>query len=309
MSSNCCVCDSEGHETIQRRDAKSFEPLELHECLSCGHVQQGKMPSDQELLTYYSHHYRSDYKAVYKPKNKYIFRAGRIAIERLKVLEPYQGSGKSLLDVGAGGGEFVYLAKRSGWDATGIEPNVGYSEFARQEYDVQVRTATLNDQPSGMVDVVTMFHVLEHMPRPRLSMQLIHERLNPDGLLLIEIPNLLQKDASPHNVFFKAHVQYFNRDTLLLLTSELFECIEVQDTGNLRALFRKRSVADPARSPSPEAVRENSARFHSKGWAQYLFQGGGWRKPFSRIRRHFAERAIQSYAPREILDRIYSAET
>jgi len=59
MSSKCCVCDSESHETIQRRDAKFFEPLELHECLSCGHVQQGKMPSDQELLTYYSHHYCS----------------------------------------------------------------------------------------------------------------------------------------------------------------------------------------------------------------------------------------------------------
>lgn len=276
--------------------------LELLECLQCGHVQQSCIPSADELLTYYSHHYRSDYKAVYAPKKKHIWRAGNVALDRLQVLEGFRGEKQRLLDIGAGGGEFVYLAKKFGWDSTGIEPNLGYSEFARDNYEVEVVTGCLNDASASAVDVVTMFHVLEHMPDPISTMGCIHGRLRSGGLLFVEVPNLLQKDASPHNIFFKAHVQYFSKDTLLFSASQFFECLTIKDTGNLRAVFVKREQPRAPVPPSMRVVGENSRRFHQKSWLEYIFAGGGWRKPISRIRRLPAERASESLHPREILD-------
>ena len=211
----CCLCQSESLSGFIRPDAKSSERIALGECARCGHVQQVNMPSPEELATYYSHHYRSDYKAVHVPKKKHVHRAGRVALERLQMLQNFQESRRSLLDVGAGGGEFVYLASKRGWTATGIEPNLGYSEFARNEYGVEVRTGSLGDAAFEPVDVVTMFHVLEHMPDPQASVQRVYERLTPQRFFFVEVPNLIQKDSSPHNIFFKAHVQYFNKDTLL----------------------------------------------------------------------------------------------
>jgi 2-polyprenyl-3-methyl-5-hydroxy-6-metoxy-1,4-benzoquinol methylase len=262
------------------------------------------MPSPEELATYYSHHYRSDYKAVHVPKKKHVHRAGRVALERLDMLRAFQGDRRSLLDVGAGGGEFVYLATKRGWDATGIEPNLGYSEFARTEYGVEVRTGSLDDEVSECVDVVSMFHVLEHMPDPQASVQRVYERLTPQGLFFVEVPNLIQKDSSPHNIFFKAHVQYFSKDTLLFVTSRYFECLTMEDKGNLKAVFRRRGHPKEPLLPSTEVVASNAARFRAKGWIEYLIEGSGWMKPFSRLRRSREERAVGSLAPRQILDRV-----
>jgi 2-polyprenyl-3-methyl-5-hydroxy-6-metoxy-1,4-benzoquinol methylase len=305
----CCLCQSESLSGFVRPDAKSSEPIALGECMKCGHVQQVNMPSPEELATYYSHHYRSDYKAVHVPKKKHVHRAGRVALERLQMLQKFQEGRRSLLDVGAGGGEFVYLASRLGWDATGIEPNLGYSGFARNEYGVEVATGSLDDEAHRKVDVVTMFHVLEHIPSPQQSIQRIYHRLLPRGLFFVEVPNMLQKDASPHNIFFKAHFQYFNKDTLLFLTSGHFECLTLEHVGNLKAVFRKRDEVMPARLPEQSVVSVNASRFRAKGLIEYLFEGGGWKKPFSRLRRSRAERAVESLEPRQILDQVLSTSS
>ena len=150
-----------------------------------------------------------------------------------------------------------------------------------------------------------MFHVLEHMPDPQASIQRIYERLAPQGLLFVEVPNLLQKDASPHNIFFKAHVQYFNRDTLLFLTSRYFECLKMEDHGNLKAVFKRRAIPEEPQLPPPEVVSANSARFMAKGWVEYLFEGGGWRKPFSRLQRSVGERVAEQLTPKQVLEQVF----
>jgi len=300
----CCLCLSKNGSSLLRRDAKSGKRLELLECSECGHIQQKNVAQDEELINYYSHHYRGDYKSVYSPKKKHIFRAGVVALERLALINRYLGGQNRLLDIGAGGGEFVYLANRLGWDARGVEPNFGYSEFARENYEVEVQTGTIEANNSREVDVATMFHVLEHMPDPRMTMQLIHSQLSSGGILFVEVPNILQKDASPHNIFFKAHIQYFNRDTLLFSASEFFECLAIEDNGNLRAIFKKLERLRGPIPPSESALSQNSQLFRNKGWGEYLLEGSGWKKPFSRLKRVLSERAVEDLQPREILDRM-----
>ena len=218
---------------------------------------------------------------------------------------PTNLSNKILIDVGAGGGEFVYLATKRGLNARGLEPNIGYSEFAHREYGVSIKTQSIESLAEGSADLVSMFHVLEHLPKPTWAVEKIFRALRDDGLLFLEVPNILQLDASPHNIFFRAHLFYFSLTTLASLTSPFFTLIASEVDGNLRLLFKKRPVISPMRLPSQGSVQKDLARYHQKSWWTYLTTGKGYRKLFSRPKRIFEELSIRSHRPRDLLDTLH----
>ncbi len=305
---SCKLCDAHQAKISEHKDAKSGEILSIAFCQSCGLVQQTEIASDEALKIYYSHHYRTDYKNTYKPKLRYVFRAGNAALKRLEFLQRVisKPEAKSLIDIGAGGGEFVYLAQKSGFLARGIEPNQGYSEYARDEYGARVDTLMLDTLENASADVVTLFHVFEHMAKPLETMRKISDILTKDGYLFIEVPNILQADASPHNIFFKAHLFYYSRYTLEAAAAPFFETLLVEDGGNLKMLFRKKSVALPAVvSQNSEAVIQTQLRLHHKGWIEYLFKAGGALKLFRRIVQSRQESTLADPSAKALLDRLF----
>lgn len=305
---SCKLCGSTNARNFSHKDAKSGEMLAISFCQSCGLVQQTEIPTDEELKIYYSHNYRTDYKNTYKPKLKYVFRAGNAALNRLKFLRKVvaEPQSKSLIDIGAGGGEFVYLAHRNGFVARGIEPNQGYSEYARDEYGVNVDTMMLDTLDEASADIVTLFHVFEHMAKPLETMQKISEILADDGYLFVEVPNIMQADASPHNIFFKAHLFYYSRYTLEAAAAPFFDTVLTDDAGNLRILFRKKPNGSPAVTANPIAVAQTELRLRQKGWLEYLFKGGGIFKPFRRVAQMRRERSISDSSAKALLDRLFS---
>jgi len=214
-----------------------------------------------------------------------------------------QQTGLKLLDIGAGGGEVVYAANRSGFAATGIEPNEGYSEFARNNYGVQVDTMHLDQFTGDPCDVVTMFHVLEHMPNPHAVMEKVSSLLKPDAYFLVEVPNIEQADASPANIYFKAHLFYLSAGTLTAFGSAHFDPIAINSKGNLKILFKKKTNQADLTLPDDNLVTKAKARLKEKGWVEYLTTGGGWKKPFSRLRRDLRFKALTETTPKAILVR------
>ncbi|WP_157844854.1 class I SAM-dependent methyltransferase [Methylocucumis oryzae] len=289
-------------------DHKQKSNFPISVCKQCGLVQQTHIPSEETLSLYYSHNYRMDYKNTYTPKLKHIRRAGLAAFERIEFLMTSPINIKDdckLVDIGAGGGEFVYLSKRNGFDAIGIEPNHGYSEFAKREYGVEIITSMLDDLTESSADIVTIFHVFEHMANPLAVMKKIADVLKEGGLLFVEVPNLLQDDASPHNRFFKAHLYYYSKYTLIACASKYFDVIKVHDNGNLRVLFKKKALATKTISkPSDEHVELIINSFVDKGWLNYLFKGKGIFKPFIIIKRLAIEFKLRNVTPKELLDSI-----
>lgn len=310
MSNSKCVCCGFGLENLAPlADAKSKDILSIGRCGRCGLYQQHPMPSTEELEIYYSHNYRQDYKAAFEPAIKYVVRAGKVALERLKWIgsSVKVSPGSRLLDVGAGGGEFVYCASQLGYDAQGIEPNLGYSEFAKDQYGVDIETAMLGDLHPASFDMVTMFHVLEHMAEPREVSRRIHTTLRPGGLLVVEVPNILQFDASPHNIFFKAHLTYFSLTALKTLFSAEFDLIAAEDKGNLKAIFRRREVPlDQILIPSADCLFRERSLFARKGWITYLTQGNGHTKFVRNVLRGFSEKRYINHGPKQVLDGLIS---
>lgn len=265
------------------------------------------IPSDDELKIYYTHNYRLDYKKTYHPTIKQVRRAGVNAKSRITFLkETIDTNNKTLLDIGAGGGEFVYLASVNGFNATGIEPNKGYSEYAKKEYSVEIKTMMLDDVKSASADIVTLFHVFEHMANPKLVMSKIYNVITDGGHLFIEVPNILTKDTSPHNIYFKAHLFNYSRYTLISAASRYFDPICVKDDRNLRIIFKKKQrPLNTEIFPSIDDVQHTKTRLQQKGWIEYLISGGGILRPFSRIQQIYIEKKLnKTLKPQRLLDEL-----
>jgi len=305
---SCKLCSMNMAMDIQQvADAKSGETLPISLCEHCGLVQQTDTPLDDELKVYYSHHYRQDYKNTYSPKLKHVRRAGLVALERINFLNEHITASRKLklLDIGAGGGEFVYLSGKSGFNSCGIEPNKGYSGYAKEEYGIDVKTQMLDELNSGSADIVTIFHVLEHMAKPEAAMKKIADILTDDGLLFVEVPNILTKNASPHNIFFKAHLFYYSQSSLVSAASQYFNPVTIETGYNLRILFiKKKQFLSAPIFPESHDVTLTKQRVSEKGWLEYLFVGKGIFKPFKKITQIVIEKRIKSISPKELLDNL-----
>jgi SAM-dependent methyltransferase len=107
--------------------------------------------------------------------------------QRLSMLPPPPAR---LLDAGAGRGRFVAAARRAGYDARGIEPSPRGVAAARTAYGVELESVALEAARESELDVVTAWHVLEHLDDPGAALDRIQAWLRPGGTLLVGVPNL-----------------------------------------------------------------------------------------------------------------------
>ncbi len=297
----CALCRSSTLEDLCNADSKSGEDLRVSMCQECGLIQQNPIPTVEELKEYYSHNYRIDYKDSYTPKNKHIYRAGKIALQRLEFMKKEGIQGGRLLDIGAGGGEFVYLSDKMGFCSQGIDPNIGYSEYAKSEYNCKLNTGELYSV-QGKYEIVTLYHVLEHLPCPLFAFEKLYHLLSPQGTLAVEVPWIESNDASPNNIFFKAHIYYFGIDSLIACASKYFDVLKVDTKHNLSILFKAKENISETTYPGKESVSKLRNRLKSKGWIEYLTKGRGLQKPLKSLIRKFEESQVNNHQPKEILD-------
>jgi SAM-dependent methyltransferase len=114
-----------------------------------------------------------------------------VAGRRLAMVEAACGiRGGRLLDVGSGTGEVLLAAQARGWRAHGVEPERSAAEMARgRGLDVEVAELEQSGLPERAFDVVSAFHVLEHMPDSRAFLKTLARWARPGGCVCIEVPN------------------------------------------------------------------------------------------------------------------------
>jgi 2-polyprenyl-3-methyl-5-hydroxy-6-metoxy-1,4-benzoquinol methylase len=238
--SACVNCNSTAALVAGRKDGKSNKQLLTVACSNCGLVRVDPMPSPNYLKNYYQTEYRTDYKKIVTPKFKHVWRAAHLARERISYFRPWLLRAKTSLDIGAGGGEFVAVSKAQGIQAQGIEPNEGYARFAQNEYGLDILNLSIEgflEQSHSTFDVISCFHVLEHLPDPVKSLKSIASQLKPSGCLLLEVPNILYRYAAPGNTFFQAHIYHFSSATLRMIINKAgLECVHIQTAEQDRVL-------------------------------------------------------------------------
>jgi SAM-dependent methyltransferase len=147
----------------------------------------------------------------------------------------WKGPRGRLLDIGAGGGAFPFVASRRGWRAEGCEPNKWLCDWAQKNYALAIRPGTVFDQnyPARSYDVVTLWDVLEHTSDPKREVRETHRLLKDNGLLVVNYPDIgsgVARLMGRSWVFLlDVHLYYFTRATIRkLLESSGFEVIRIR---------------------------------------------------------------------------------
>ncbi len=205
-------------------------------CTSCGLVHSHPMPTRAELDAFYHRDYRVSYKSSFTPKLKHTLRYAPGAKQRVSdLLKHADDHQRTLLDIGSGSGEFLFMALQQGFKAEGIEPNAGYAEYTRTALHLPVEHTTLENAGFApeSYDIISLNHVLEHMPEPFDTLTRIHALLKPNGLLSIAVPDIAALSHAPQTRFHYAHVFNYNHATLkALLTKAGFDVVtECQGTS------------------------------------------------------------------------------
>jgi len=158
---------------------------------------------------------------VWRDKLRGVVSRGRI----LKVFPPWIGQGR-LLDVGCGSGKFLRQMGAVGWDLTGIEVDAEAAARAREVTpNVYVGDPTQAPFPEGSFDLITAFHVIEHLPDPLGALRNMVRRLAPGGLIIVEVPNAAGWGAHLFGRYwsgldFPRHLVHFTPTTLSLMVEK-----------------------------------------------------------------------------------------
>ena len=192
----CQICGSPKQKILGRRGNREFMnapettvhlSTNIVQCRECSFIYCNPRILVSEKLE--KEHYNNpiSYLASQNPLVEQAF------IDGFATLRKYKKNGK-LLDVGAGKGEFLSFAKRQGFFVSGIEPSPLFCDYAASELGVQIFCGELmafkRSIPQGSIfDVVTLFHVLEHVKDPARILSELVPILSSESIVYIEVPN------------------------------------------------------------------------------------------------------------------------
>lgn len=181
-------------------------------------------PNEEELPKYYeSEDYISHTDGKRSMFEKAYHFVKNIALKnKLKLINSLSKAKGNLLDIGAGTGDFLALAKENGWHTIGVEPNQKARSIAvKKGVSFVESTKPLAD---NSFDVITMWHVLEHVPNLESQISELKRLLKPEGTVLVAVPNFNSYDAKHYGKFWAAfdaprHLWHFSKTAI----KKLFE--------------------------------------------------------------------------------------
>lgn len=185
---------------------------------------QDTLGSYYEQESYISHH---DNKSGLIPFLYY--QVKKRAIKRkINLVRRKLGRVGTLLDIGTGTGDFILNAMKQGWEVKGTEPNSKAMKLAINK-GLNV-TSSLDTIGNEKFDAITLWHVLEHVPNLKETIDTIEHMLKPGGVLFVAVPNFRSFDARFYKEFWAAydaprHLWHFSGETMNKLFSKDLELV------------------------------------------------------------------------------------
>ena len=187
----CPICETSPLSFVGRRGGCAHRAglgveCEIWKCKRCKLVFPNPMPIPINGLTQHYGVEANDYFQHHEIDMK-----DQFAVTMLQKAEELIGVRGRILDVGAGRGELLKIARERGWEAVGIEPSPTFAEFARKHSGAQILSEPVEQcdlQPDSF-DVVILSAVLEHLYSPNETLRILARALRRGGTLFVDVPN------------------------------------------------------------------------------------------------------------------------
>lgn len=202
----------------------SGEEFEVHQCISCGLLITNPFPDDVASMAYYQS--QNYYSHPVKRQNLLAFfyqliRKWNVA-SKTRLLKKYCGSGK-ILDIGAGSGSFLKSCQNAGFTVMGIEKDQNARNYCITKLGLHVVSSELDSEiDESSQDVITLWHVLEHIHNLPDIIKRILMWMKPGAYLILALPNPESPDALFYGKYWAGwdvprHLYHFSSDTMRFL--------------------------------------------------------------------------------------------
>lgn len=195
----------------------SGESFALVICQNCKLIFTTPRPSESHIHAYYqSENYISHTNKANNLTNLIYKQVRNITLRQKVALIKRYTTGKHLLDYGCGTGTFLDYCQSKRYMVDGFEPNPKASAIASDQLGKQVATNTAQLQGKATYDVITAWHVIEHVHHLMDTITSLRKLLKPKGVLFIAVPNINSYDAKHYDANWAAydvprHLYHFNK--------------------------------------------------------------------------------------------------
>jgi len=228
--SQCIVCGSTQYSPfLTCKDyTVSKENFAIVSCNDCGFKFTNPRPDDAVLGNYYkAEEYISHTNTKKGLVNKlYHLVRTRTLKKKLNLVRSYVSRG-TILDYGCGTGMFLNVCKKAGWEAYGMEPDDEARKIASEaNLNLFSDKARINTYITDKkFNVITLWHVLEHVTDMEDTLSFFKSRLDKNGVLIIAVPNHVSFDASHYGEYWAAydvprHLHHFEKKTITQLVEK-----------------------------------------------------------------------------------------
>lgn len=221
---NCPVCKSANIKSFL--DCCDFctsgETFKIEKCCNCGFAFTQQFPDEKAIERYYdtpAYISHSNTKAGFINTVYHIVRKAMLQ-NKANLTEQYAPcKNGTLLDIGCGTGYYAATMKQRGWQTIGVEKNKSAANFTTEHHGIKALPPNeLVELKSGQFDVITLWHVLEHLQDLHLTAKTIKRILKSNGTLIIALPNEQSYDARHYKNYWAAwdvprHLWHFSPNT------------------------------------------------------------------------------------------------
>ena len=225
MNKKCPWCNSENnHQFLALKDYfLTQEEFKILECNECKLLFTSPSPTPDKIGNYY----KSEDYLSHNEEKKGLFAKIYNKVKKINIKNKFnitvngqQSTDNNLLDIGCGVGDFLLYAKEKGCNVTGIEPSEDARKIAEKKLDCKILSPEeLQNIPDNSFDIITMWHVLEHVADLKTEIHHLQRILKKDGRLVLALPNYKSYDAEYYKDKWAAydvprHLSHFSQTSI-----------------------------------------------------------------------------------------------